>query len=110
MDTAVNTDANIVPMKPTKKITVNYYDIETDQTVEKNCLDIIYDQSDNQFSFTPVDDPPRIYKAVVIDRPVVQIYQNDRNVRIIVEGYQYMKSGGYYKTKTTINICYNYED
>lgn len=97
-------------MKTPKKVKVNYYDIETDQVVEKSCLDIIYNQEDYQFSFTPVDDPPQIYKSVVIDRPIVQIYQNERNVRIIVEGYQYMKSGGHWKTKTVIDICYNHED
>lgn len=112
MDIVVNLDVETAPMKNMKKLVkVSYYDYDTDQVVEKNCIDIIFDQEDDTtFAFTPVDDPPRIYKSVVIDRPLIKIYQNDRRVRIIVKGYQYMKSGGSWETQTTIDVTYNYED
>ena len=85
------------------KFKVTYYDIDTDSTVTKNCESISdYKTTDESFSFCPVDDPPKIYKAVVIDRPTISIYQHKDKIRIIVDGYQYMKSGGYWKTKTTI--------
>jgi phage-related protein len=85
------------------KFKVTYYDIDTDSTVTKNCETISdYKTTDESFSFYPVDDPPKIYKAVVIDRPKISICQIPNGIRIVVEGYQYMKSGGYWKTKTII--------
>ena len=84
------------------KYKVTYYDYDTDSTITKNCIDIDYNTVDKTFSFYPVDDPPRIYRSVVIDHPIVSIYQNDRGLRITVDGYQCIKSGGYWKTKTII--------
>jgi hypothetical protein len=69
------------------KYKVTYYDYDTDSTITKNCINI---------------DPPRIYKSVIIDHPTVSICQNDRGLRITVDGYQCIKSGGYWKTKTII--------
>jgi hypothetical protein len=86
------------------KFKVTYYNVDTDSSVTKDCICIDYNTINTSFSFLPVDDPPTIYKAVVIDNPKVSIYQNDNGiVKIIVDGYQYIaKSGGYWKTTTTI--------
>jgi hypothetical protein len=84
------------------KFKATYYDVETDKSVTKNCIDITYDAMDKSFSFMTVDDPVRIYKTVTIDHPRVSVYQNDRGIRIFVEGYQCMKDSGYARTKTVI--------
>jgi len=81
---------------------VTYYDYDTNSTITKNCIKITYNTNDNNFSFIPVDEPPKIYKAVVIDHPTVNINQSENNIRIHVEGYQYVKNNGYWKTKTVI--------
>jgi hypothetical protein len=84
------------------KFKATYYDYETGKLITKNCIAIIYETMDKSFSFTPVDDPVRIYKTVTIDHPRVSVYQNDRGISIIVEGYQFMKEGGYWRTTTVI--------
>jgi hypothetical protein len=86
------------------KFKVTYYDVETGKGVTKNCVEIDYKEHnfERNFSFIPVDDPPSIYKSVIIDHPRVGIYQNERCIRIVVEGYQGMNDGGYGKTKTII--------
>jgi hypothetical protein len=84
------------------KLKVVYYDIENDSSIEKDCIDIHNDTTDNTFSFTPVDNPPKIYKAIVIDHPIVKLYQNKSGLTIKVIGYQYTKSGGYWRTETKI--------
>lgn len=84
------------------KFKATYYDVETDKSVTKNCIDITYEAMDKSFSFMPVDDPVRSYKTVTIDHPRVSVHQNDRGISIIVDGYQCMKDGGYGRTKTTI--------
>ena len=84
------------------KFKATYYDYETGKLVTKNCIDITYETMDKSFSFTPVDDPVRSYKTVTIDHPRVSVYQNNRGISIIVDGYQCMKDGGYGRTKTTI--------
>lgn len=81
---------------------MTYYDIDTDSSLTKDCWDIAYNDVDENFSFTPVDNPVKIYKSVIIDHPKVSIYQNDKGLRITVRGYQYLKSGGYGKTLTVI--------
>ena len=84
------------------KFKVTYYDYDTDKSVTKDCIEIDYMNADKNFSFVPVDNPPRIYKSVVIDHPIISIYQNDSGIRILVQGYQGMNDGGYAKTKTII--------
>lgn len=84
------------------KFKATYYDYETGKLITKNCIAITYEAMDKSFSFTPVDDPVRIYKTVTVNHPRVSVYQNDSGISIIVEGYQCMKDGGYAKTKTTI--------
>jgi hypothetical protein len=84
------------------KFKVTYYDIDTDKAVTKDCIHTDYNTVDKNFSFMPVDNPPRIYKSLIIDHPIVGIYQNEYGLKIIVEGYQMVKSGGYWRTKTII--------
>jgi len=87
------------------KFKVQYYDYDSDKTIENDCFEFNYDTKDNQFSFIPVDNPVKIYKTVVIDRPVVNIGYNSYNkdkLQIYVDGYQCVKSGGYWKTTTLI--------
>ena len=88
------------------KFKATYYDYDTDKSVTKDCIEIDYNNdynnADKNFSFVPVDNPPRIYKSVVIDHPIISIYQNDSGIRILVQGYQGMNGGGYAKTKTVI--------
>lgn len=90
------------------KFKVTYYDYDSDKVLEKDCFSFNYETKDNSFSFTPVDDPVKIYKAVTIDRSDMFIGYQDGNKRfkIVVDGYQYVKSGGYWKTKTTIESVY----
>lgn len=84
------------------KFKVSYYDYDSDKVVEKDCFDFDYETKDNAFAFTPVDDPVKSYKSVIIDMPVTYIGYNNGKLKIIVKGYQYTKSGGYWKTLTTI--------
>ena len=88
------------------KFKVTYYDYDSDKSIEKDCIAIDYAPSEeNKFSFIPVDNPVKIYKTVVIDRPVVNIGYNSYNkdkLQIYVDGYQCVKSGGYWKTTTLI--------
>jgi hypothetical protein len=84
------------------KFKATYYDYETGKSVTKNCIAITYETMDKSFSFTPVDDPVRIYKTVTVDHPRVSVYQNDRGIKIIVDGYQCVKEGGYWRTTTVI--------
>lgn len=91
------------------KFKVTYYDIETDKSITKDCVEMDYNNRDdeNTFSFMPVDNPPKIYKSIVIDHPKISIHQHDGDIRILITGYQYMKSGGYNKTSTTIENVKN---
>lgn len=84
------------------KFKVTYYDIETDRSVTKDCLEMSSNIIDDNFSFTPVDNPVKIYKSITIDRPVVSICQTNIGLRICVRGYQAVNSGGYYKMTTVI--------
>ena len=92
-------------MKPMKtQMLVSYYDIESDKAVEKTCFSFDYDTNGDRFEFVPVDDPVKSYKAVVIDHPRVYTGWNNNRFRMVVEGYQYTNSGGYWKTKTVITL------
>ena len=87
------------------KFKVQYYDYDSVNTIEKDCFEFNCDTKENKFSFIPVDNPVKIYKTVVIDRPVVNIGYNSYNkdkLQIYVDGYQCVKSGGYWKTTTLI--------
>jgi len=96
----------VIDKSKTMKFKATYYDYDTDKSVTKDCIEIDYNNdynnADKNFSFVPVDNPPRIYKSVVIDHPIISIYQNDSGIRILVQGYQGMNGGGYAKTKTVI--------
>jgi len=81
------------------KFKVSYYDHDSDKFVTKDCDKM--DFSNGEFSFYPVDNPVKIYKAVIIDHPKVSIHQNNNRIKIIVTGYQCMKDGDYWKTNTT---------
>ena len=81
------------------KFKVSYYDFDTDKHLTKDCDRMEF--KDGNFSFYPVDNPVKIYKAVVIDHPKVTIYQDRDRMKIIVTGYQCMKDGDYWKTDTT---------
>ena len=80
------------------KFKVSYYDYDTDKYVTKDCDRMEF--KDGKFSFDPVDNPVKIYKAVIIDHPIVSIHQMDDRIRICVSGYQCMKNGGHAKTNT----------
>ena len=81
------------------KFKVTYYDYDTDKSVTKDCDRMEF--KDGEFHFYPVDTPVKIYKSVIIDHPKVNVYQNKDRIKIVVTGYQYMASGGYWKTDTT---------
>ena len=85
------------------KFKVQYYDYDSDKSIEKDCFQISYDTKDNRFSFIAVDNPVKFYKSVVIDSPVTYIGYNNGKLKIVVEGYQMIKDGGYWKTKTIIS-------
>ena len=82
------------------KFKVSYYDYDTDKHITKDCDRMEF--KDGYFSFYPVDNPVKIYRAVGISHPKVSIYQNKDKLSIRVEGYQYMKEGGSSFTVTTI--------
>ena len=82
------------------KFKVSYYDYDTDKYVMKDCDRMEF--KDGNFSFYPVDNPVKIYRAVGISHPKVSIYQNKDKLSIRVEGYQYMKEGGCWRTETII--------
>lgn len=82
------------------KFKVTYYDYDTDKRITKDCDKMVF--KDGKFSFYPVDNPVKIYKAVVIDHPIVSIHQNKDKLSISVEGYQYIKDGGSWRTTTEI--------
>ena len=84
------------------KFKVQYYDYDSDKSIEKDCFEISYDTKDNAFSFIPVDNPVKCYKSVIIDTPETYVGYSNGKLKIIVKGYQYTKSGGYWKTTTTI--------
>lgn len=88
------------------KFKVSYYDIETDKSVTKDCDKMKF--SDDEFHFYPVDNPVKIYKAVIIDHPKVSIYQDQDRITIYVKGYQCMASGGYWRTDTKIENVIEY--
>lgn len=82
------------------KFKVTYYDYDADKSVTKDCVEVNYNTTDKNFSFIPVDNPVKIYKAVIIDHPIVSIHQMDDRIRICVSGYQCIKNGGHGKTNT----------
>lgn len=84
------------------KFKVTYYDYDTDSVATKNCVQFEHDTTEKTFTFIPLDDPIRVYKTVIIDHPIVNIFQHQGDINISVKGYQSMKSGGYWKTETVI--------
>ena len=85
------------------KFKVQYYDIETDKVIEKDCFEFFYYGKEDKFSFIAVDNPVTGYKSTIIDRPAMNIgYMDYGKLEIVVEGYQMIKNCGYLKTKTTI--------
>lgn len=82
------------------KFKVSYYDYDTDKHITKDCDRMEF--KDGEFHFYPVDNPVKIYKAVVIDHPKIELYQHKNTLKIHIEGYQCMKNSGYWKTNTTI--------
>lgn len=82
------------------KYKVSYYDYEANKHLTKDCDRMEF--KDGNFSFYPVDNPVKIYKAVIIDHPKVSIHQNKDKLSISVEGYQYMKDGDCWRTTTII--------
>ena len=86
------------------KFKATYYDMETNKLITKSCVDIDHCTTNDNFSFSPFDNPTQIYKSITIDHPKVSIYQNDLGIRINVTGYQRVKDYGYARTKTVIEI------
>ncbi len=87
--------------------TVQYYDIDQDKLVEKELHSMEYGWENVFFSFVPIDNPPKIYKSVIIQHPVIKMVKHadgDNILTIYVTGWQCVKSGGYSKTVTTIRI------
>lgn len=82
------------------KFKVSYYDFDADKCLTKDCDRMEF--KDGEFHFYPVDNPVKIYKAVTIDHPKVNVYQNRDRMKIIVTGYQHMNDGGYWRTDTII--------
>ena len=82
------------------KYKVSYYDYEANKHLTKDCDRM--DFKDGYFSFYPVDNPVKIYRAVGISHPKVSIHQNKDKLSIRVEGYQYMKDGDCWRTTTII--------
>ena len=82
------------------KLKVSYYDFDTDKHLTKDCDKMEF--KDGIFSFLPLDNPVKKYKAVVIDHPKVTIYKDRDRMKIIVTGYQHMNDGGYWRTETII--------
>lgn len=88
------------------KFKVSYYDFDTDEQVTKDCDRMEF--KGGNFSFYAIDNPVKRYKAVVIDHPKVNIYQDRDGMKIIVTGYQCMKDGGYWRTETIIENVREY--
>lgn len=90
------------------KVYVSYYDIESDSIVDKDCYDVVYNGDDpSVFSFTPVDAPVKIYKSIIINHPIVEIYHDtDGGTKIQITGYQTLKGGHVGKTKTLISFVH----
>jgi len=84
------------------KCTVEYYDIDSDKMIEKKCFRIDY-ESNVDFSFCPVDEPPIIFKDVTIKSPTIKMVHSIYGFKMIVEGWQWTKNG-YWQTKTIIKI------
>lgn len=53
------------------KAKVTYYDIEVDKVVEKECECFHVDYGEDEFSFTPIDNPPTIYKSRTVLSPKI---------------------------------------
>jgi hypothetical protein len=82
------------------KFKVSYYDYDSDKFVTKDCDRM--DFKDGNFSFYPVDNPVKIYKAITINHPKVSIHQDADRMKMVVEGYQCIKNCGYWRTETII--------
>ena len=82
------------------KYKVSYYDFGADKCLTKDCDKMEF--KDGEFHFYPVDNPVKIYSAVVISHPKVTIHQNKDRMKIRITGYQCMKDGGYSRTDTII--------
>ena len=63
------------------KFKVSYYDYEANKHLTKDCDRMEF--KDGNFSFYPVDNPVKIYKAVIIDHPKVSIHQTKINYRLV---------------------------
>ena len=81
------------------KFKVTYYDIDSDSSVTRECFRMGF-SSHEVFEFWPVNVPPNQFKSKCIDHPKITGYQDGETLKIIVKGYQYTKSGGYWKTDT----------
>lgn len=85
------------------KFTVTYYDDDTNSYVTKNCVSMEYGYTDKDFTFLPVDDPPKMYKSLTIKSPQISVYQNERGIEFRIKGFQYnTKNSGYEHTTTVI--------
>jgi hypothetical protein len=86
------------------KATVTYYDIEEDKAVTKKCFEFSYNSNTNEFYFTPVDEPVKMYKQLIVDSPTIYMGYATYGLKITVKGWMSVKSGGYSKTTTEIRI------
>lgn len=87
------------------KFKVSYYDYDTDKYVTKDCDRMDFSNgrfSNEEFHFYPVDNPVKIYKAIIIDHPKVTIHQSDNRIKMSIIGYQWTGKGGYERTETII--------
>ena len=85
-----------------KKI-VNYYNIDSDCAVERECLDFHYDmENPAKFEFTPKLD--KMFQTLMISHPIVSMHCNEYRTKIHISGYQQTKNHGYSRTETTITI------
>lgn len=85
------------------KATVSYYDIEADKVLEKECFDFGFDDGDD-FNFTPIDNPPKIYKSKCVLSPKIHMSYSRYGLKITVRGFVYVKGGGYEKSRVTITF------
>lgn len=70
---------------------VSYNDPDTGERLTKNCFDFYYETNDNKIEFTPVDDPPTVYKSFVVYRPLIDISYNQYGFRLMADGFCIIK-------------------
>jgi hypothetical protein len=80
---------------------VSYFCPEKEELFIKECYSFSHDIEDNSFSFCPVDNPPKIYKDIIINRPIINMFYRDGRLRINIDGFQYV-NGKYILTNTLI--------